>query len=93
MVNQWIILFDLLLLTIYWTDVKLKETNKHWGGYVCRYWFFYFSSFIFKENHVLLKEGNLSEKLSTVVKEELDGIDDLLTILYCNVHPWGMWKS
>ena len=36
--------------------------------------FFYFSSFIFKENHVLVEEGNLSEK-NVIVKKELDGID------------------
>ena len=36
--------------------------------------FFYFSSFNFKENHVLVEEKNPSKKL--IVKEELDNIDD-----------------
>ena len=51
--------------------------------------FFYFSSFIFKENHVLVKEGNPSEK-NVIVKKELDDIDiddignleDLLRIVF-----------
>ena len=51
--------------------------------------FFYFSSFIFKENHVLVEEGNPSEK-NVIVKKELDGIDindignleDLLRIVF-----------
>ena len=36
--------------------------------------FFYVSSFIFKENHVLIEEGNPSEKIA-IVEEELNGID------------------
>ena len=35
---------------------------------------FYFSSFLFKDNHVLVEQYNLSEK-SMIVKEELDGTD------------------
>ena len=36
--------------------------------------FCYFSSFIFKENHVLVEGGNPSEK-NAIVRKELDGID------------------
>ena len=36
--------------------------------------FFYVSSFIFKENHVLIEEGNPSEKIA-IVEEKLNGID------------------
>ena len=36
--------------------------------------FFYFSSFVFKENQVLIEEENPSEKI-VIVKKELDGID------------------
>ena len=53
---------------------KLLVLCLHRGNYVHRYRFFYFSSFIFKENHVLVEEGNLSEK-NVIVKKELDGID------------------
>ena len=35
---------------------------------------FYFSSFIFKDNYVLVEWHNPSEK-TVIVKEELDGID------------------
>ena len=37
-----------------------------------RYSFFYVSSFIFKENHVLIEEGNPFEKV-IIVEKELDG--------------------
>ena len=58
------------------------------GGDVRRYCFFYFSSFIFKENHVLVEGGHPFKK-NLIVKEELDGVDiddignleDLLRIL------------
>ena len=36
--------------------------------------FFYVSSFIFKENYVLIEEDNLSEKI-VLVEKELDGND------------------
>ena len=44
--------------------------------------FFYFSSFVFKENQVLIEEENPSEK-TVIVKKELDGIDidDIVEIL------------
>ena len=53
--------------------------------------FFYVSSFIFKENHVLTKKRNPSEKI-VIVEEELDGIGrddvgnlkDLLTLVLIN---------
>ena len=35
---------------------------------------FYVSSFIFKENHILIEEDNPSEKI-VIVEEELDSID------------------
>ena len=35
---------------------------------------FYISSFIFKENHILIEEDNPSEKI-VIVEEELDSID------------------
>ena len=44
------------------------------GDYVRRFWFFYVSSFIFKENHVLIEEDNPSEKI-VIFEEELDGFD------------------
>ena len=51
--------------------------------------FFYFSSFVFKENHVLIEEENPSEEnpsenlIIVIVKKELDGtdIDDIVEIL------------
>ena len=49
--------------------------------------FFYFSSFVFKENHVLIEEENPSEENPSekivIVKKELDGIDidDIVEIL------------
>ena len=51
--------------------------------------FFYFASFIFKENQVIVEEDNPSEK-NVIVTEELDGIDiddignleDLLRIVF-----------
>ena len=49
--------------------------------------FFYFSSFVFKENHVLIEEENPSEEKPSekivIVKKELDGtdIDDIVEIL------------
>ena len=38
------------------------------------FFFFYVSSFIFKENHILIEEDNPSEKI-VIVEEELDSID------------------
>ena len=36
--------------------------------------FFYFSTFIFKDKHVLVEQHNPSEKIK-IVKEEVDGIN------------------
>ena len=62
--------------------------KQHREDYVCRYWLF-FSSFIFKDNHVLVEQHNPPEKI-VIVKEELEGIDvddignleDLLKIVF-----------
>ena len=56
------------------------------GDFVRRYLFFYVSSFIYKENHVLIEEYNHSEKI-VIVEEELHGIDagnlgDLLRLVF-----------
>ena len=58
---------------------------------------FYFSSFLFKDNHVLVEQYNLSEK-SMIVKEELDGTDiddignleDLIRIVFIH-QPSVYW--
>ena len=59
--------------------------------------FFYVSSFIFKGNHVVIVEDNLSEK-NIIVEEELDGInrDDignleyLLILVIINEECWNL---
>ena len=50
-----------------WNEIKKRI-------YFRRYWFLYFSSFIFKEKHVFIEGCNPSEKY-VIVKLELDGID------------------
>ena len=58
--------------------------------------FFYVSSFIFKENHVLIEEDNPSEKI-VIVEEELENIDrdgngnleDLLRLVLINEECWN----
>ena len=59
---------------------KIKETS------FADIYFFYVSSFIYKENHVLIEEYNHSEKI-VIVEEELHGIDagnlgDLLRLVF-----------
>ena len=59
----------------------------------------FFSSFIFKENHVLVEEGNPSEK-NVIAKKELDDIDinaignleDLLRIVFIH-QEYGNLKA
>ena len=54
------------------------------------------SSFIFKENHVLIEENNPSEKI-VIDEEELDGIDrdgignleDLLRLVFISEECWN----
>ena len=57
-----------------WFSLFAIFSARNRGDYVCRYWIFYLSSFIFKESHALTEEHNPSEKI-VIVKEELDGID------------------
>ena len=60
---------------------------KHnWGDYVRRSWFFYVSSFNFKENHVLIEEDNPSEKIVVVKddgtdRDDIGNLEDLLVLI------------
>ena len=66
------------IYSIFSANLNSKETSIYYETksrrLVCRYLFLYFSSFIFKYDHVLVEWHNPSEKI-VMIKEEVDGID------------------
>ena len=82
-----------MIYSVFSTDLNSKEisiyeiTSRRLRSQILV--FFYFSSFIFKDHHVLVKLLNPSEKI-VIVKEEIDSIDkddignleDLLRIVF-----------
>ena len=66
-----------LIYSVFSTDLNSKETSIYettLRRLRSQIIFFCFSSFIFKNSHVLVEKHNPSEEI-VIVKEELDGID------------------
>ena len=77
------------------TDLNSKETNIYEitsGGWRSQILLFLFSSFIFKENHILVEEGNPSRRRTRCYwwyrwHRKLRGF------IKNSDHPWRMWES